>query len=159
MDPLILPRLQFAPTIGHHIRRPAFAISVVPRVLSRLPLSRLSRIRRSPRRRAEEKDVPPRPWRLPARVGPALVLAAALAACTTATPRLAPPAPATLAAVHGLAPHTCNPTTASVLDALGVPPAAVRSIYYERPPIGNSHGIVERATPPGCGWPTSPATW
>jgi hypothetical protein len=57
---------------------------------------------------------------------------------------LAPPAPATLAAVHGLAPHPCNPTTAGVLDALGVPPAAVRSIYYERPPIGNSHGIVEQ---------------
>ena len=74
------------------------------------------------------------------RVGPALILAAALAACTTATPRLAPPAPATLAAVHGLAPHSCNPTTASVLDPLGVPPAAVRSIYYERPPTGSSHG-------------------
>ena len=101
MDPLILPRLQFAFAIGHHIRRPAFAIGVVPRILSRLPLSRLSQLPPSAAR-AEEKDVPPRPWRLRARVGPALIPAAALAACTTATPRLSPPAPATLAAVHGL---------------------------------------------------------
>ena len=54
-----------------------------------------------------------------------------LVACTTATPRLAPPAAATLEAVRGLAPHRCDATTASVLDALGVPPAALRSIYYD----------------------------
>ena len=29
MDPLILPRLQFAPTISRHIRRPAFAIAAM----------------------------------------------------------------------------------------------------------------------------------
>ena len=82
----------------------------------------------------------PRSWRRPTCVGLLPILAVALAACTVATPRLAPPTPASLAAVRGLTPHACNATTASVLDALGIPPAALRSIYYERPPSGTTHG-------------------
>ena len=70
-------------------------------------------------------------------------LAVVLAACTTATPRLAPPAPATLAAVRGLAPHRCDATTASVLDALGVPPSALRSIYYDPRVSGGERGYLQ----------------
>ena len=88
--------------------------------------------------------MPSRPWRRPACVGLLPILAVALAACTVATPRLAPPTPASLAAVRGLTPHACNATTASVLDALGVPSTAVRSIYYERPDTGSSRGVAAR---------------
>ena len=66
-----------------------------------------------------------------------------LAACATATPRLAPPAPATLAAVRGLAPHPCDATTASVLDALGVPPTALRSVYYDPRVSGTEHAYLQ----------------
>ena len=79
----------------------------------------------------------PRAWLPPA-------LAAALAACTTvATPPLSPPMPATLAAVRGLAPHPCAATTASVLDALRVPPAAVRSVYYDRRVTGGDRAHLQ----------------
>jgi hypothetical protein len=66
-----------------------------------------------------------------------------LVACTVATPPLAPPAPATLAAVRNLTPHPCDATTASVLDALGVPPAAVRSIYYDRRVSGSERAYLQ----------------
>src|SRR5919202_4838506 len=80
-----------------------------------------------------------------ARVGllPAAALAEMLTACAIATPPLAPPAAATLAAVRGTAPHPCNATTASVLDALGVPPAALRSIYYDPRVSGTEHAYLQ----------------
>src|SRR3954453_2352685 len=85
------------------------------------------------------------PSRSSPRVGqlPVAFLAAILAACTTPTPPLAPSAPATLAAVRGLAPHRCAATTASVLDALGVPPAALRSIYYDPRVSGGERGFLQ----------------
>ena len=70
-------------------------------------------------------------------------LAAVLVACTTATPRLTSPAPATLAAVRGLVRHPCAATTASVLDALGVPPSALRSIYYDPRVSGGERGYLQ----------------
>src|SRR4051812_37304295 len=70
-------------------------------------------------------------------------LAAVLVACTTATPRLTSPAPATLAAVRGLARHPCAATTASVLDALGVPPSALRSVYYDPRVSGGERGYLQ----------------
>ena len=87
--------------------------------------------------------MPSRPWRRPACVGLLPILAVALAACTVATPRLAPPTPATLAAVRGLTPHACNATTASVLDALGVPPAALRSVYDDPRVSGTEHAYLQ----------------
>jgi hypothetical protein len=86
------------------------------------------------------------PVRLPPRstcVGPSSALAVVLMACTVETPPLAPPAPATLAAIRDLAPHPCDATTASVLDALGVPPAAVRSIYYDRRVSGSERAHLQ----------------
>ena len=79
------------------------------------------------------------------RVGPprAAFLAVVLAACAAATPPLAPPTPATLAAVRGLTPHPCAATTASVLDALGVPPSALRSVYYDPRISGGERGHLQ----------------
>ena len=80
-----------------------------------------------------------------ARVGlpPAAFLAGILTACAIATPPLASPAAATLAAVRGTAPHPCNATTASVLGALGVPPDALRSIYYDPRVSGTEHAYLQ----------------
>ncbi len=77
------------------------------------------------------------------RVGPLSALAVVLAACTVETPPLAPPAPATLAAIRNLAPHPCDVTTASVLDALGAPPTTVRSIYYDRRVSGSERAYLQ----------------
>src|SRR3954447_26599443 len=99
-----------------------------------------------PRFRPEQgRDMLPRSPPRPPHVGPLLAaaLAVILAACTTHTPPLAPPAPATLAAVRGLAPHRCSATTASALDALGVPPAALRSIYYDPRVSGGERGFLQ----------------
>ncbi len=70
-------------------------------------------------------------------------LAAVLVACTTATPRLTSPAPATLAAVRGLVRHPCAATTASALDALGVRPSTLRSIYYDPRVSGGERGYLQ----------------
>jgi hypothetical protein len=79
------------------------------------------------------------------RVGPpwGVLLAAVLAACATAMPPLAPPTPATLAAVRGLTRHPCAATTASALDALGVPPSALRSVYYDPRVSGGERGYLQ----------------
>lgn len=68
---------------------------------------------------------------------------AALAAAGCATPDLAPPEPATVAAVRALVPHPCNQTTAAALDALGVAPDALREIYYDRRVTGQERGILQ----------------
>jgi hypothetical protein len=77
------------------------------------------------------------------RGGRSACLALATAACGDPLPPLAPPGPATLAAVRGLAPHPCNATTASVLDARGVGPGTVERIYYDRRVTGNERGILQ----------------
>lgn len=71
----------------------------------------------------------------------ASTLAALAAGC--ATPDLAPPQPATVAAVRALVPHPCNGTTAAALDALGVAPDAIREIYYDRRVTGGEHAILQ----------------
>src|SRR5437764_14311532 len=84
-----------------------------------------------------------RPSRRAACAGLLPALAVVLAACTTTTPRLAPPTPATLTAVRGITPHPCNATTASVLDALGIPPTVLRSIYYDRRASGGERTYLQ----------------
>ena len=84
-----------------------------------------------------------RPSPRSARAGPPSALAVVLAACTVETPPLAPPVPATLAAVRSLAPHPCDATTASALDALGIPSAAVRSVYYDRRVTGGDRAHLQ----------------
>ena len=63
-----------------------------------------------------------------------LLLAAALSGCATvvSVPDYGAPTPAMLAAVQRLAPHRCNATTASVLDALEVQPDDIQSLSYNR---------------------------
>ena len=73
-----------------------------------------------------------------ARLTAAALGASAVAACTVTVPRLAAPSTATLTAVRSLAPHRCNATTASVLDALAVQPAAVGWVYYDPRVTGGS---------------------
>ena len=70
-------------------------------------------------------------------------LALALAGCATLAPEIADPAPATLAAVRGLTVHPCNGTTAAVLDALGVSPEDLRSIYYDRRVTGTESASLQ----------------
>ena len=45
--------------------------------------------------------------------------------------------------VRGLVRHPCAATTASVLDALGVPPSALRSIYYDPRVSGGERGYLQ----------------
>jgi hypothetical protein len=72
-----------------------------------------------------------------------LVAVLAVAGCATMRPELSPPAPATLAAVRALIPHPCNATTAAALDALGVAPGDLRSIYYDRRVTGTESASLQ----------------
>ena len=75
---------------------------------------------------------------------PPLLAAALLAGCSgMASPDLEPALPATVAAVRGLAPHPCNATTASALDALGVRPDELREVYYDRRVTGGENGLLQ----------------
>ena len=73
----------------------------------------------------------------------AATAALALAGCATMRPELSPPTPATLAAVRGLVAHPCNGTTAAALDALGVPPDDLRSLYYDRRVTGTEGASLQ----------------
>jgi hypothetical protein len=70
---------------------------------------------------------------------PAVTTAAVLllAACGGPALTLAAPRPETLAAVADRAPHPCNATTAAALDAIGVTPADVTRIVYDRRTSGS----------------------
>lgn len=91
---------------------------------------------------------------------PAKLLAATsallAAGCAGQPLTLAAPRPATVAAVETLAPHPCNATTAAALDALGVDPAQVTRIIYDRRTSGGEHShllgfdaYITRAGAPG----------
>lgn len=75
----------------------------------------------------------------------AALVAASLAGCALGGPplRLEPPTPAMLARVAALAPHPCDATTASALDAIGVAPADVAQLVIVARTGGSEHTILQ----------------
>jgi hypothetical protein len=84
-----------------------------------------------------------KPTRRSLETAASLALGTLMAACSMAPKAPAPATPATLAAVHSLAPHTCNAQTAAVLDELGVPPDQIRSITYDQRTVGKKSSYLQ----------------